>query len=774
MALSPGEQALFDKAVASGQTSVTSSFVPAASRAAVNAALASQSSGGRSSTPSISSSAQIGGMMSSGSSGGSSGGGGSSYSAPVVEEVVQPIQNTGLIEQIYKEELGRALGTKEGDVGAIDYWLGRLNEGATPEQVRKEIEGSPEGTVFDAYTGLLKRDPDPEGSQYWQQQLITGALTPEQLQRSFLQSEEAMSRTFENSAQQAVADLLETSLGRSVTDESLDFWTSQYENAFNQTGDVTTALNLVRGGIQSSPEFLGRSVTSAVTDIFGQPIGESQTNAIVQSLQEQISSGVPVEQALSTLYSNLTGTKQLQDVQEQISADDPLQSTNALRNYFYSALQSGQKLGPGEIERLVGPERQNLAGTLDDPYTRTAVAYVNAQGLLNYNEALEAGDSKRAANIIAQLQDPLAYYEANKSSDPWNEIRDNIVGADSLYGRGDAKGGGWLSKFADDILGIDDSGGIVGSAKAFLENPIEALDRWKDMPAAKIATFAVFGPLGSSVLSAYNTLDSGENLSTSQILALLPVAGQATQVAGLASASEISRFNEISSNLTRLNNVIENPKQAVINELIKEAGGKNFLISSAGAEFEDEALQGLASGVTAALIEEATGGNGAVAFLKELKGTEINLPFSGQGTELLAKVEDFLREVVPTETLAQIEDSVRDNLKPLAQAEDWVRRNVDASGVEDWVRENASAVEDGIRSLGDKIPYIPFEPPVIVSNVSIPGGGGSTSKEEIVRYEELAGGEFTPKKGRQGGLAVDTDFLYDEPSLALAILQGRA
>ena len=49
-------------------------------------------------------------------------------------------------------------------------------------------------------------------------------------------------------------------------------------------------------------------------------------------------------------------------------------------------------------------------------------------------------------------------------------------------------------------------------------------------------------------------------------------------------------------------------------------------------------------------------------------------------------------------------------------------------------------------------------------DVSLPG---------VVPMEELAGSGFTAKKGRQGGLAVDTDFLYEEPSLALSILEGR-
>ena len=43
MALSPGEQALYDKAIASGQSTVSSSFVPSASLANVNAALAARS-----------------------------------------------------------------------------------------------------------------------------------------------------------------------------------------------------------------------------------------------------------------------------------------------------------------------------------------------------------------------------------------------------------------------------------------------------------------------------------------------------------------------------------------------------------------------------------------------------------------------------------------------------------------------------------------------------------------------------------------------------------
>lgn len=260
MALTPGEQAL----VARGNL-VTSSFIPAESRARINAAIQAQQSSApiQVSTPvQTQAPAPTGGMLSTPSQ----------SRTPVAS--VPPIPTldsttlfsttdpTSLIQQIYTDELGRALGSKEGDTGALDYWTSRLQSGATPEQIRAEIEGSPEGRAFDVsstYTGLLGRAADPEGQQYWTQQLETGALTPKQMRTSFLQSEEFLGDVapqFTKTSEEAALGALDTG---SIADLGTFFYNERKAGrkipvevveglGYARSDDRQTAFEFAKGG----------------------------------------------------------------------------------------------------------------------------------------------------------------------------------------------------------------------------------------------------------------------------------------------------------------------------------------------------------------------------------------------------------------------------------------------------------------------------------------------------------------------------------------------
>ena len=91
---------------------------------------------------------------------------------------------------------------------------------------------------------------------------------------------------------------------------------------------------------------------------------------------------------------------------------------------------------------------------------------------------------------------------------------------------------GGVEKVADDFLGIDDSGGIVGSVSKIgekvedgLREAVDEVDKAIQNPYVRLAVSIAYPP-AAPYLSAYATLDSGEKLSPAQIAALAASAGQ--------------------------------------------------------------------------------------------------------------------------------------------------------------------------------------------------------------------------------------------------------
>jgi ElaB/YqjD/DUF883 family membrane-anchored ribosome-binding protein len=68
------------------------------------------------------------------------------------------------ITQAYQDILGRAP-----EQGGLDYYTGQLNEGKSIEDIRREIQNSPEANVRGAYQDFLGRAPEQEGLEYWMQ-----------------------------------------------------------------------------------------------------------------------------------------------------------------------------------------------------------------------------------------------------------------------------------------------------------------------------------------------------------------------------------------------------------------------------------------------------------------------------------------------------------------------------------------------------------------------------------------------------------------------------
>ena len=339
----------------------------------------------------------------------------------------------------------------------------------------------------------------------------------------------------------------------------------------------------------------------------------------------------------------------------------------------------------------------------------------------------------------------------------------------------------------------------------------------------------------TTALSTINTLDAGRELSAGQIISLalhaaplmdmantaiygpsVETVAASENIGAIASTAEGATaydtirqgagvLSDLGADAQAVYRVVTEPVNALVNGVLDKFGGAATLIERAGAEASDQFVQGMYKGLTSAAISAATGeGNPSMKLLEELKGTEILEEFvpdipsgavsqwlSETGDSIVAageKFEDWYRDKgldpgAITREIAKAEDWLREKgvdpgvlTTPLREAGEWVAKNIDLSGVKDLFNQAGDTianafepVKDAIVDTGDAIADAGDAVADAVSGFDLP----DVSLPGVVPMEELAGSGFTAKKGRQGGLAVDTDFLYEEPSLALAILEGR-
>ena len=381
MALTPGEQAL----VARGNL-VTSSFIPAESRARINAAIQSQ----QSSVPAVSdvdvktwfeqnpqaTDTQIaqaakqfnvipeqiarvtgvgleevnrrlqeatpfqdiatGGML-------------SSSSAPSASK--QTTDYSGMIQKIYEDELGRSLGSVSEDQGALDYWTNQLTTGMlTPTTLRQAIESTPEGQAYDIQSVYSKTQQSPLDLMTSAQQ--TGSLSD-------------LGSLFYNSRKSGVelpAEIIQ-SIGES------------------RTTDPTTGYNYIVGG-QAYAEGL-------------------------EALDKAVQAG---DQAKATEIQNaLANENTFYDYYLQNIATNDNQAHSNLRNetltgniYGIGDPKGGLK---GSLERGIVRLGDAIGDVVDNPFVQAAVtfAYPPAGAVLNAYATLDSGENLSPAQIAAAL-----------------------------------------------------------------------------------------------------------------------------------------------------------------------------------------------------------------------------------------------------------------------------------------------------------------------------------------------------------------------------------
>lgn len=182
----------------------------------------------------------------------------------------------------FAEILGR-----EPDPEGLDYWTDQVRKGMPLSQFREIIGNTPEARtvqaeqITDLYRDYLGRDPDPEGLQFFQNAITSGSATLGDVENTFAESPEAQSY-----AQFAgpVNSVFQTYLGREPTDQEI-----------NQLSRNTNLDALIQA-VSESPE--AQQYTNQLIDIQHQATGlPRQEIAASISLSRRNKRHTPSEQA---------------------------------------------------------------------------------------------------------------------------------------------------------------------------------------------------------------------------------------------------------------------------------------------------------------------------------------------------------------------------------------------------------------------------------------------------------------------------------------------
>jgi hypothetical protein len=149
------------------------------------------------------------------------------------------------------------------DTNGLAYWVNRMQQGLTDEQLEAGFIGSPEyiqkhgGTgaawVVGMYHDILGRTPDPTGLAYWLNQLQQG-VAPASIAYGFAASPE-------REAQRVTADYVKY-LGRTPSQTEVSYWVDQFINHGKTNEDVIA-------GFVSSPEDYQKHYNDPRDWIFG-------------------------------------------------------------------------------------------------------------------------------------------------------------------------------------------------------------------------------------------------------------------------------------------------------------------------------------------------------------------------------------------------------------------------------------------------------------------------------------------------------------------------
>lgn len=442
------------------------------------------------------------------------------------------------LQGAYGTFLGRAP-----DPEGLSYWKGQVESGnLSLSQAINAIGSSPEASTFQAggglsgqlggvYTGYLGREADPTGLEYWTGQIGSGMLTPEQVQREIMTSQEALDLQYDDPVQQAVADMYNDVFGRAPKmDEGggLEFWAGEVRQAAGEQPTeeaLQTALASVESSLQRSPENVTQQVGKLYSDIFGAPLDPSFQQQLVQDVETQLQSGVGLNDALSTVQFNLTASKNLQTPFEarelnldQLVTEATAGNVGGLGQFFYEARKDNSKLDSAILEELALSRSQDP----DTAYNYLVGAQAYAEGIEARDKAISENNTEQAQLIQQQLMTPESFF-------------DFYLGNPEIFGGDQAAVNLRKETATGPIFGIDDpKGGVKGTITRGITRLGDAIGDVAEnrFVQAAVAMIPGVGPPLAAVVNAYGTLDSGDELSPVQIAATLAGISELSQLEG--------------------------------------------------------------------------------------------------------------------------------------------------------------------------------------------------------------------------------------------------
>lgn len=183
----------------------------------------------------------------------------------------EEFQNKGYSDEEYVEKLYEIFLGRASEPEGKAYWVDRLKSGDSRLKIAELIGNSPEfelvcarygiaqgshsmqyvklypkiaDFVAEYYQGLMNREPDSEGLEYWTKSLILGNKTAADITKGFITSQEFQNRNISKS--DFVEGIYQTYLGRSSDPEGKDYWMGRLG-----TMSYQEKCNVIRGFIRS-------------------------------------------------------------------------------------------------------------------------------------------------------------------------------------------------------------------------------------------------------------------------------------------------------------------------------------------------------------------------------------------------------------------------------------------------------------------------------------------------------------------------------------------
>ena len=298
------------------------------------------------------------------------------------------IDYTDLVNKGYQNTLGRA-----GDQAGVDYWKGQLSSGAvTPEDFNKSLlSGAKPGEftpiIEKGYQDVLGRATDPAGSEYWRQQLRSGGVTPSGFQSSLLVGSKG----------DEVMDLIKKGykdvLGREADPAGLQYWTDEIKAGRVDPSRINEAILSGQKEPSISDLFQPGKFPTSRSGI-GQEYLDSIMGAVTPRLTESIGK-LPGQAAAIGENARELGSSQGREALK-FAAENVMESLGN-RNIANSSVTSGA------LGRATGDVARNLQNLGFQSGIETGKAEMQVPGIL-------AGIAE--LGNVSESQQPNVPYEA--------------------------------------------------------------------------------------------------------------------------------------------------------------------------------------------------------------------------------------------------------------------------------------------------------------------------------------------------------------------------